>query len=363
MSLDRSATPLATRTARVPLLDVLRGTAILCMLIAHGLPFLVTLTLSEPVLLLTSSINRVASPLFGFAMGAAAALVWARHEVAEDPVRRVLVDIGRGVVVYAIGVLVVELNTWVAVVLQVLGVLMIIGIPVAALAGAAIRRSELGDTTLVWLLAGLTLFLFVAAPWITGELAPDRLSNGTTGGLEELRAAFIAGSSYRAVSLLPFFALGALVATSGLVSRPRALALVATPVAAACLLIVAATGALGGTELSGDVSDQLSDLTLVLIAVAMVSGVVAFGGRPAVPVWTWVADLGAIALSVYVLQLIVLRPLMDWQGWLTSEWLAMLSLAALVVVPSVVMIAWRRILGAGPLERLVALVTGGRRAT
>ncbi|MGA8048275.1 MAG: heparan-alpha-glucosaminide N-acetyltransferase domain-containing protein [Dermatophilaceae bacterium] len=363
MSTDRSAAPVGGTAPRVPLLDVLRGTAILCMLIAHGLPFLVTVPLSDSVLLLTSSVNRVASPLFGFAMGAAAALVWARAEIAREPVPRVLVDVGRGVVVYAIGVLVVELNTWVAVVLHVLGVLMIVGIPVAALAGAGLRRSERGDRTLVWILLCVTLVLFVAAPWLTGALAPDRLPNGTTGGLEELWAAFMAGSSYRAVSLLPFFALGALVAVSGLLARPRALALLAAPFAGALLLIVAATGALGGTAISGDPSDQLSDLTLVALAVAGVAGVVGLGGRVAVPVWSAVADLGAIALSVYVLQLIVLRPLMDWQGWLTSGLLALLSLTALVVVPSAVMIAWRRTLGPGPAERLVALVTGGRRAS
>lgn len=333
------------------------------MLIAHGLPFLVALSLSEPVLLLTSSVNRVASPLFGFAMGAAAALVWARREVAREPGRRVLVDVGRGVVVYAIGVLVVELNTWVAVVLHVLGVLMIIGIPVAALAGAGLRRSALGDRTLVWILLCLTLLLFLAAPWLTGVLAPDRLPNGTTGGVQELWAAFMAGSSYRAVSLLPFFALGALVAASGILARPRALALTATPVAGGLLVIVAATGALGGTLVSGDPSDQLSDLTLVVLAVAGVAGFVGFGGLAAVPLWRAVADLGAIALSLYVLQLILLRPLMEWQGWLTSGLLALLSLTALVVVPSAVMIAWRRTLGPGPAERLVALVTGGRRAS
>lgn len=347
----------------MPLLDVLRGTAILCMLIAHGLPFLVTMTLSAPAQLLTSSVNRVASPLFGFAMGAAAALVWARGEVAREPGRRVLVDIARGVVVYAIGMLVVELNTWVAVVLHVLGVLMIIGVPVAALAGEATRRRDVGDPMAMWALGGVTLALFALAPWLTGLVAPTRLANGTTGGLEELWAALMAGSSYRAVSLLPFFALGALVSATGLLARPRTAALAALPVAGLLLAIVLATGALGGTSISGDLSDQLSDLTLVALAVAGVAVVMAFGGGAARPVWSTVADLGAIALSVYVLQLIVLRPLMGWQGWLDSAPLALASLAVLVLVPSALMIRWRRTLGPGPVERLVALVTGRRRAT
>lgn len=333
------------------------------MLIAHGLPFLVTPTLSEPVLLLTSSINRVASPLFGFAMGAAAALVWSRPEVAREPVRRVLVDVGRGVVVYAIGVLVVELNTWVAVVLHVLGVLMIIGIPVAALAGRAVRGRDAGDPTVVRLLGALTVSLFVVAPVLTGALAPERLPNGTTGGLAEIWAALMAGTSYRAVSLLPFFALGAFVAACGLLARPRDLAVVAGALGGPLLVVVLATGGFGGTVVSGDFSDQATDLTLVALVVCGVAAAVALGDRRAAPLRSALADLGAVALSVYVLQLVVLRPLMDWQGWLTSEALAWVSLAALVVVPSGAMIWWRRTLGPGPAERLVALVTGGRQAT
>lgn len=362
MGTVRTASSTVT-TTRVPLLDVLRGVAILCMLIAHGMPFLVTVTLSEPALLLTSSVNRVASPLFGFVMGAAAALVWSRPEVAGEPVRRVLVDVGRGVVVYAIGVLVVQLNTWVAVVLHVLGVLMIIGIPVAALAGRAILRREADDPTALRLLGTLTVALFAVAPLATGALAPERLPNGTTGGLDEVWAAIMAGSSYRAVSLLPFFALGALVAACGLLVRPRALAIVAGALGAPLLVVVLATGGFGGMVVSGDFSDQTSDLTLVALVVCGVAGAVALGGRASAPARSALADLGAIALSAYVLQLVVLRPLMDWQGWLTSEALAWLSLVALVVVPSAAMIWWRRTLGPGPAERLVALVTGGRQAT
>jgi uncharacterized protein len=356
---DRSEPSPRDPATRIPLLDVLRGVAIVCMLIAHGMPFLVLVPLSDPVLLVTSSVNRVASPLFGFAMGAAAAVVWARPDVAREPTRRAIVDVGRGIVVYAIGILVVELNTWVAIVLHVLGVLMIIGVPVAALGGLAARRRTGGDTTALRVLAGVTLLLFALAPWVTGTLAPERLSNGTTGGLQEIWAALMAGSSYRAVSLLPFFALGALVAASGLLARPRALAFVAAPVATALIVIVIASGALGGTALSGDHSDQLSDLALVSLAVAVTAGVVAFVAEP---FWSSIADLGAIALSLYVLQLVILRPLMDWQGWLRSEMLAVVSLTALVLVPSLVMIVWRRTLGPGPAERLVALVTGGRQA-
>jgi hypothetical protein len=54
---------------------------------------------------------------------------------------------------------------------------------------------------------------------------------------------------------------------------------------------------------------------------------------------------------------------MSWPAWVDSAALGWFSLAVLVIVPSALMIAWRRRLGPGPLERVVALVTGNRRAT
>lgn len=351
------------RTERLGVLDVLRGVAILAMLIAHGVPFLWPTGVSRPLEMILGAINAVASPLFGLAMGAAAALVWARPATIRTWPRRVLTDVARGVVIFAIGMLLVELDTWVAIVLQVLGVLMIIGLPVAALAGAGMRPGPRTDR-LRWVLLAVTLSLFLLAPWVTGTVAPapDRLANGTTGGLAELWAALVAGWSYRAVSLLPFFALGAVLAASGLLRRPRTLFGWAAP-AALALVALRLVGALRPAELSGGFMDQWWDLTLVVLAVAGVSGIVGFGGAALRSTWRSVADLGAIALSVYALQLLVLRPLMDWGAWRDSSALAWVSMVALVLIPSALMVGWRRILGPGPLERLVALVTGKGRAT
>ena len=350
------------RPTRVLTLDVLRGVAILCMLIAHGVPFLWPTGVTRPLEVVLGAVNAVASPLFGLAMGAAAALVWARPAVVGRWPRRVLTDIGRGVMLFATGMLLVELNTWVAIVLHVLGVLLVIGIPIAAVAGAGMRRGATGRT-LLWVLGGVTLIVFALAPWITGVVAPaeDRLANGTTGGLAEIWAAFIAGYSYRAVSLLPFFALGALIAATGLLDRPRRLALVALPASAVLVLAYVLVRGSWDIGLSGDPVDQLFDLTLVVTALAVVAAGV--GAQPGRAVWQVLADLGAIALSVYAVQLVVLRPLMDWQGWVTSALLGWASLTLLVVVPSALMIWWRRALGPGPLERVVALVTGKGRAT
>jgi uncharacterized protein len=79
--------------SRVLSLDVLRGVAILCMLIAHGVPFLWPTGVSRPVEVALGAVNAVASPLFGLAMGAAAALVWARPAMAGEWPRRVLTDL------------------------------------------------------------------------------------------------------------------------------------------------------------------------------------------------------------------------------------------------------------------------------
>lgn len=342
---------------------MLRGVAILAMLIAHGVPFLWPTGVSRPVEMALGAINAVASPLFGLAMGAAAALVWARPATSRTWPRRALTDVARGVVVFATGMLLVELDTWVAIVLQVLGVLMAIGLPVAALAGAGMRPGPWGDR-LRWTLLAVTGALFLLAPWVTGAVAPaeERLANGTTGGLAEVWAALVAGSSYRAVSLLPFFALGAVLAATGLLRRPRILFAWAASTGLA-LAALRLAGVLRPAELSGGFMDQWWDLTLVALAVAGVSGIIGFGGSSLRPTWRAVADLGAIALSVYALQLLVLRPLMDWGAWRDSAALAWVSMIALVIIPSALMVGWRRILGPGPLERLVALVTGKGRAT
>ncbi|MDO5501801.1 MAG: heparan-alpha-glucosaminide N-acetyltransferase domain-containing protein [Actinomycetia bacterium] len=345
-------------------LDVLRGVAIVCMLIAHGMPFFWGTGVPAPVAEVTQAINDVASPLFGLVMGGAAALVWSRASVRGHWPRRVLIDIGRGVLIFAFGVLLVELETWVAVVLQVLGVLLILGIPVAALAGVSMRPQAAARLPSRVALVAVTAGLFVLAPWVTGALVPaeERLYNGTTGGTAEIWAALMAGTSYRAVSLLPFFALGALLAASGLAREPRRLAALAAPTAAV-LLAATLLGAGGPIELSGDPADQLRDLVLVVTAVALVGAIVGFGGAAVEPGWRMLADLGAIALSLYALQLIVLRPLQEvglWQDSVAWGWVAMITL---VLVPCLLMLLWRRVLGAGPLERLVALVTGRRAAS
>jgi hypothetical protein len=332
------------------------------MLIAHGIPFLLPAGVGRPLGNVLGAIDAVASPLFALAMGAAAALVWARPAMSGMWPRRVLTDIARGVVLFALGMLLVELNTWVAIVLHVLGVLMVIGLPVAALAGASMRRGDLGSG-MRWLLGGLTLALFALAPWVTGAVAPaeSRLVNGLTGGLDEIWAALIAGFSYRAVSLLPFFALGALVAATGLLDRPRRLGVVSLLAAAVLVPAYVLVRRSRDSQLSGDPVDQLYELTLAAVAITFVAVVVGATSREAI--WRPLADLGAIALSVYALQLLVLRPLMGWQAWTTSAALAWVCLLVLVIVPSAMMIGWRRTIGPGPVEGVVALVTGKRRAT
>lgn len=357
-----SAVPADRRSStRLPTLDVLRGVAIVSMLIAHGVPFLWPTGVSRPLEVALGAVNAVASPLFGLAMGAAAALVWARPSVRRDWPRRVLTDIARGVVVFALGMILVELATWVAIVLHVLGVLMVIGLPVAALAGRSMRAAP-PVPALRWVLAGLTLSLFVLAPWVTGAVAPgdERLPNGTTGGVAEIWAAFIAGYSYRAVSLLPFFALGALLASVGVLDRVGRLAFGSAVSTALLLPAYWLVRRSADIALSGDPVDQLFDLALVSLALALVALVVVVSPRP---LWQPVADLGAVALSVYALQLVVLRPLMDWEAWQDSAGWAWVSLITLVLLPSVLMVGWRRRLGPGPLEHVVALVTGKRVAT
>ena len=60
---EMSSDPVGPADRRLPALDVLRGSAILCMLIADGMPFLWPTGVSRPLEVVLGAISAVASPL------------------------------------------------------------------------------------------------------------------------------------------------------------------------------------------------------------------------------------------------------------------------------------------------------------
>ena len=134
MTPDRSArAPVTTVDAggagggpRLLVPDVLRGVALLAMLIAHAVPFLPERPAALAVVM--ANINDLASPLFALVMGVSAQLVLQRTVRSGIPFM-LFQQIIRGMILIGLGMILSEWGTWVAIVLSYLGVLLIVGAP------------------------------------------------------------------------------------------------------------------------------------------------------------------------------------------------------------------------------------------
>lgn len=331
---------------RLPLPDLARGVAILAMLIAHAQVVLPErpAAVSE----VFARVNDVASPLFGLVMGMSAAIVLARGETVGRLLRHQFL---RGAVLIGLGVWLETWGSWVAIVLAMLGCLLIVGTPLLFL----------GRRTLV----ALTVVAFVAAP-VVNELVQRAVDwpggyhavIGNSPSVGELLVRwFVADPHYRVTSLLPFFLAGALLVKSGLARHPTRAGSAAAVLIGSGLEILASAwrSSLGEPVTSGALPDAVHDAALVTLVLGA-CGLLAtwpLARRAARPV----AELGTVALSVYVLQIAVIawinreevRPVLenDWTSW----WLIVLGVA-------VIGWAWARWIGRGPVEWLTGLVSG-----
>lgn len=332
--------------ARLLVPDVLRGVAILAMLVAHAVPFLPHAPSAADFVMY--NVNDVASPLFALVMGMAAQLVHQRTPPGDR--LRMLVQQGvRALFLVLLGVWVATWGSWVAVVLGHLGVLLLVGAPLVLLPTRV--------------LAGLTaVVVVVSAPlnaWARSALAgtfPDPDAPAAV-----LARWVVLDGHYRLTNLLPFFLAGALLLRHG-ARRDRLLwgLLAVAPVA---WLVAPVLQRLRPDSdfVSGSWPDTLHDVGLVALAYVAVVLLATLRRPPAAvgAVLGGLRALGVVALSLYVLHVGVLalwapgglRPAgNDYPGWL-------------VVVPGMaaVGILWARLVGRGPLEWLVGLLTGRRR--
>ncbi|QKJ20302.1 heparan-alpha-glucosaminide N-acetyltransferase domain-containing protein [Microbacterium hominis] len=330
--------------ARLVVPDVLRGTALLAMLIAHAAPFLPDLP--AWMLFVSGNINDLASPLFALVMGMSAQLVVQR--TATDRRFVMLVQqFTRGAVLILLGLILTEWGSWVAVVLSYLGLLLIVGAPilllstrwVAAIAIAmAVLSQPINDGSRQWLM------------WVFSD---------PTGFLPQLAMWTSVGGSYRLTNLLPFFLLGALLLRHGL--RRDGLLWMLLAIAPLAYAVQPVVQGVFGVEViaSGSYVDTLHDLGLVLVTyvgVVLLAEVRAAGARRVIDaVFVPLRALGALALSIYVLHVGVLaliggRVFPDENHvW---EWL--------VIVPGMVLVAWLwwRFVGTGPIEWGMGWLTG-----
>lgn len=293
-----------------------------------------------PVGALVGQFQNIAAPMFALLMGLSVALVADRPGARTGPlVRR---DIVRGLVYIGIGQLLVQLETWVAVVLQALGVTLIVG-TVVARAGT-------------WVVATVAAFLVTAAPAINAavlELVGPPLGGAGVGDL--VVQWLFTSPSYRLTMILPIFLAGVLVGRHGLSLRPLSVMLVLGVVAYGAFVVMALAGHTEGGATG--YSDFYGNIGRSFIA----SSVLIWGGdrlgrrwRAAVAPLTAV---GAMPLSAYVVQVVLIAVLMRRldMSWATTHW----WVPGLVVITVVVGVswAWTRWLGRGPLERALRGLT------
>ena len=315
--------------------DVLRGVAILAMLIAHAAPFLPDLP--KVVLFIQGAINDVASPLFALVMGISAQLVWNRR---AGVARTLLQQVWRGVILVVLGIWMATWGSWVAIVLQPLGLLLILGVPLLLLG----TRMLIIAAAAIALLSQPLLMMARGATWVyTQPLIVQELANGLA-----------LGRSYRLINLLPFFLLGALLLRHGF-RRDRLLwgMAVVAPVAFLGSMVVERFFAV--RVQSGDYLDTLHDVGLVF-AVYVVVVLMATARNDAFrmalgPVGAW----GQVALSLYVLHVGLIALWAGADGFPDEN----VPLGWILIVPGMVLLgwAWVRFIGTGPIEWLLGVVT------
>lgn len=319
--------------------DVLRGFAIIAMLIAHAGPFLPEAPWAAKFI--TGTFSDVASPLFALVMGMSAELVWRRGgRVGTTLLQQTL----RGLFLVVLGVWLASWGSWVAVVLAYLGLLIIIGAPIL-----------LARTPVVIVVAAVLLivsqplidFVRTSAWWLYSGPTP----------VQELVTWLFLGPQYRVANLLPMFLIGALLIRHGL-KRDRLLWVLA---AVAPLAYIAwGIGQRLGTVQSGDYLDTLKDFGLVFAVYVCVVFAATVRREKAERVWAAIfvplRACGQVALSLYLLHvgLIALwnnaygRPAENfYPGWL-------------VIVPGMILIGWLwwRFVGTGPVEWVMGWLTG-----
>ena len=325
--------------------DVLRGLAIVAMLIAHAAPFIPNMPWA--VDFIRGNINDLASPLFALVMGMSAQLVWQRS--VRVPVT-LLQQTVRGVILIALGIWMATWGSWVAIVLQPLGMLLIVGVPLLLL-----------GTRVLWM--AVLLILVISQPvvaaartglwWFYQQGTPAVWLADWT----------INGAHYRLLNLLPFFLLGGLLIRRGL-KRDRVMwgMAILAPLAYLPAFVVNVFDL--SVISSGDYLDTLHDVglvfaTYVVIVLISTTDPTGSGARVRDAVFTPVRAWGQVALSLYLLHVFAIalwntnygRPEQNfYPGWL-------------LIVPGMCLIAWAwwRFVGTGPVEWVMGLATGRRK--
>ncbi|WP_435203214.1 DUF418 domain-containing protein [Janibacter sp. GS2] len=333
-------------TGRDTAVDLVRGVAVVCMVIAH-----VTIWVPETsgaVTLALGLINNVASPLFALIMGVSSGIVLTRRRHPVTGTTFVLRNLVRGLIVIAIGIALEQLYSLIAIVLMSLGATLVVAAPLALLPLPT--------------LTGVAAVTFVVGPFVNaaarGALDPSRVTSRAW--LDQVLQWLLLSPHYRMVSLLPFVLIGVVLARVGL-QRRAALAALLTGVVAGVAVValqLAGKGVGGPGHVSGSVPDALLDLTLAAGAFGVLVLLARWpAATPFVTALAPVRAVGALALTAYVLHVALIAFVLGTIAWpqIREDWLL---LASGVLVGTVLACwLWWSLLGKGPIERLMALVT------
>ena len=326
--------------------DLVRGVAVVCMVIAHVRVWAPVETV--PVKLALLAVNNVASPLFAVVMGISAGIVLTRPDRRVTGAPFVRRNVVRGLLLVLIGVGLEQLDTFVAIVLQSLGVTLVVAAPLVLLPLPALTAAA--------------AVIFAAGPAINAAarsaLDPARVYSEAW--VDQLLQWLVLSPHYRLVSLLPFVLVGAVLARRGLGRREALASLVAGLVALAGVVLLRLAGwGIGVSDVvSGGVPDALLDVALTGCAL----GVILLLARSPkasglVTALAPVRAVGVLALTAYVLH-VGLIALVDqsvgFQG-ASEHWPVVTG--GVLVLTLLGCWAWWRLLGRGPVERLMTVVT------
>ena len=322
--------------------DLARGLAVLSMLVAHLSPVHGLLDVSE----------YLTAPLFAVVIAVSMAL--RLQTGAVHPGRFVADNVLRGLLLLVVGLLLQQTYRQVDVVLPALGVLVVVLAPLAV----ALRRLPV-------LTVGLAVATAVLGPVVTDRARDAVVAGRVTGPLHDLLLWTAAGEHYRLVSFLPM-ALGGLALTLLLPRLDGAL-----PAAVTGGVLVGAAGLvhLMGTRTESGAAAYSGTTAEVLAATFLACGVLALAlavtatARDHVPRLSTVLQpllaTGRLALTGYVLQILVLALVSLARGGASDDSLLLLALTTAVVVGACTLLDRR--FGTGPLELLARAVRVPRR--
>lgn len=324
--------------------DVLRGVAIIAMLIAHAMRLLpLVLPWAEPVF---GRINAVASPLFATVMGMSAAIMFLTTERRGSVVWHNTV---RGLALIAIALVVAEWNSWIAIVLGQLGLVLWLGTPLLLFRTRVVAAIAIVVTV-------------VSSPlnkWVLENTDYQQYGVEGPGFFGQLVLWFFTNPNYRFTNLLPYFLFGAVLVSIGFARRPD---VVRSSVLFGIGLVTHALATLWYSSMtiqpiSGSYSDNFYDLSLVLLALGFFGLLATLNNEIVDRTLDPIRVVGTVALSVYVLQIALV-------GWMNTSWGLVYGQnywgAWLLLVVGVVFVGWLwgRFLGRGPIEWIIGLLSG-----